>query len=36
MTEAYADILKAGFKDDRIKALLPMAPGNAVWWAKTV
>ena len=29
MTEAYADILKAGFKDDRIKALLPMAPGNA-------
>ena len=29
MTETYAEILRKGFKDERIKVLIPMAPGNA-------
>ena len=29
MTPAYADLLRAGFKDDRVKAVIPMAAGNS-------
>lgn len=29
MTPAYADILRTGFKDERFKVVIPMAPGNA-------
>ncbi len=29
MNESYAEILRTGFNDTRVKALIPMAPGNA-------
>ncbi|MBT6434789.1 MAG: hypothetical protein HOK28_16960 [Deltaproteobacteria bacterium] len=29
MTDEYATILRQGFRDERVKVLIPMAPGNA-------